>query len=32
MAPEPGAHTDEVLSSIGYDAKTIADLHAREIV
>ena len=32
MAPEPGAHTDEVLASIGYDANAIADLHAREIV
>jgi crotonobetainyl-CoA:carnitine CoA-transferase CaiB-like acyl-CoA transferase len=32
MAPEPGAHTDEVLSAMGYDAKTIAELHAREIV
>ena len=32
MAPSVGAHTDEVLSSIGYDAKTIAELHAKEIV
>jgi crotonobetainyl-CoA:carnitine CoA-transferase CaiB-like acyl-CoA transferase len=32
MAPEPGAHTDEVLVSIGYDARTIADLRTREIV
>jgi crotonobetainyl-CoA:carnitine CoA-transferase CaiB-like acyl-CoA transferase len=32
MAPDPGAHTDEVLSSIGYDAKAIADLHAKEVV
>ena len=32
MAPSVGAHTDEVLSSIGYDAKTIAELHAREVV
>jgi crotonobetainyl-CoA:carnitine CoA-transferase CaiB-like acyl-CoA transferase len=32
MAPEVGAHTDEVLSSIGYDAQAIAELHAREIV
>jgi len=32
MAPEVGAHTDEVLSSIGYDAKTIAELHAKEVV
>ena len=32
MAPSVGAHTDEVLSSIGYDAKAIAELHAKEIV
>jgi len=32
MAPEVGAHTDEVLSSIGYDAQAIAELHAREVV
>src|SRR6202008_5152219 len=32
MAPEPGAHTDEVLASIGYDANAIAELHAREVV
>ena len=32
MAPEPGAHNDEVLRSIGYDAKTIAELQAREVV
>jgi crotonobetainyl-CoA:carnitine CoA-transferase CaiB-like acyl-CoA transferase len=32
MAPEVGAHTDEVLSSIGYDAKAIAELHSKEIV
>src|ERR1700758_2179423 len=32
MAPEPGQHTDEVLASIGYDAKTIADLHAKEVI
>jgi crotonobetainyl-CoA:carnitine CoA-transferase CaiB-like acyl-CoA transferase len=32
MAPEAGAHTDEVLSSIGYDAKSIADLRAKEVV
>ncbi len=32
MAPELGAHTDEVLHSLGYDAATIADLRAREIV
>ena len=32
MAPAPGAHTDEVLSSIGYDASAIADLRAREVV
>ena len=32
MAPELGAHTDEVLASLGYDAGAIADLRAREIV
>jgi crotonobetainyl-CoA:carnitine CoA-transferase CaiB-like acyl-CoA transferase len=32
MAPELGAHTDEVLISLGYDADAIADLRAREIV
>jgi crotonobetainyl-CoA:carnitine CoA-transferase CaiB-like acyl-CoA transferase len=32
MAPELGAHTDEVLNSLGYDTAAIADLRAREIV
>jgi crotonobetainyl-CoA:carnitine CoA-transferase CaiB-like acyl-CoA transferase len=32
MAPELGAHTDEVLSSLGYDADAIAHLRAREVV
>jgi len=32
MAPELGAHTDEVLHSIGYDTEAIADLRSREIV
>jgi crotonobetainyl-CoA:carnitine CoA-transferase CaiB-like acyl-CoA transferase len=32
MARELGAHTDEVLRSIGYDEAAIADLRAREIV
>jgi crotonobetainyl-CoA:carnitine CoA-transferase CaiB-like acyl-CoA transferase len=32
MAPEAGAHTDEVLSSIGYDASAIVDLRAKEVV
>ena len=32
MAPEPGANTDEVLASIGYDARAIADLRAAEVV
>jgi crotonobetainyl-CoA:carnitine CoA-transferase CaiB-like acyl-CoA transferase len=32
MAPELGAHTDEVLRSIGYGEAAIADLRAREIV
>ncbi|MGH6715789.1 MAG: CoA transferase, partial [Bradyrhizobium sp.] len=32
MAPALAAHTDAVLSSIGYDADEIADLHARNVV
>ena len=32
MAPALGAHTDEVLSAIGYDRDTIADLRAREVI
>jgi crotonobetainyl-CoA:carnitine CoA-transferase CaiB-like acyl-CoA transferase len=32
MAPALSAHTDEVLSSLGYDANAIADLHARNVV
>jgi crotonobetainyl-CoA:carnitine CoA-transferase CaiB-like acyl-CoA transferase len=32
MAPSIGAHTDEVLGAIGYDASAIAELHAREVV
>ncbi len=32
MAPALGAHTDEVLHSLGYDAAAIADLRGREIV
>ncbi|MGC2813506.1 MAG: CoA transferase, partial [Bradyrhizobium sp.] len=32
MAPELGAHTDEVLGSLGYDAEAIADLRSRDIV
>jgi crotonobetainyl-CoA:carnitine CoA-transferase CaiB-like acyl-CoA transferase len=32
MAPELGAHTDEVLNSLGYGADAIADLRARAIV
>jgi len=32
MAPELGAHTDEVLDALGYDADAIADLRRRDIV
>ena len=32
MAPALSAHTDEVLASLGYDAKAIAELRAREVV
>src|SRR6202007_1442436 len=32
MAPQLGAHTDEVLASIGYGADAIADLRARAVV
>jgi crotonobetainyl-CoA:carnitine CoA-transferase CaiB-like acyl-CoA transferase len=32
MAPEPGAHTDEVLAELGRDAATLADLRDRAIV
>jgi crotonobetainyl-CoA:carnitine CoA-transferase CaiB-like acyl-CoA transferase len=32
MAPELGAHTDEVLTSLGYSEEAIADLRARNIV
>jgi crotonobetainyl-CoA:carnitine CoA-transferase CaiB-like acyl-CoA transferase len=32
MAPALSAHTDEVLTSLGYDADAIADLRARNIV
>jgi crotonobetainyl-CoA:carnitine CoA-transferase CaiB-like acyl-CoA transferase len=32
MAPALGAHTDEVLTSLGYDESAIAELRAREVV
>jgi crotonobetainyl-CoA:carnitine CoA-transferase CaiB-like acyl-CoA transferase len=32
MAPALGAHTEEVLGSLGYDADTIADLRTREVI
>jgi crotonobetainyl-CoA:carnitine CoA-transferase CaiB-like acyl-CoA transferase len=32
MAPQLGAHTDEVLKSLGYDDDAIADLRAREVM
>ena len=32
MAPALGAHTDEVLSSLGYDESAIAELRAKEVV
>jgi crotonobetainyl-CoA:carnitine CoA-transferase CaiB-like acyl-CoA transferase len=32
MAPALGAHTDEVLNSLGYDAAAIAELRGREII
>jgi crotonobetainyl-CoA:carnitine CoA-transferase CaiB-like acyl-CoA transferase len=31
-APTLGQHTDEILGELGYDATTIADLHARKVV
>ena len=30
--PELGQHTDEIMASIGRDAKTIADLRARGVI
>ena len=30
MAPALSAHTEEVLASLGYDAKAIAELRTRE--
>src|ERR1700741_833226 len=32
MAPSLGAHTDEVLDALGYDATAIADLRAKEVI
>src|SRR5215813_12233528 len=32
MGPDIGAHTDELLNALGYDAKAIADLRTREVV
>ena len=31
-APEAGAHTDEILQSVGYDAAAIARLRAQRVV
>ena len=31
-APLVGEHTDDVLAELGYDAETIAKMHARQIV
>ena len=30
--PEPGEHTDEILASLGYDAKAIAGLRSRGVI
>jgi len=30
--PEQGAHTDEILKGLGYDAAQIADFRARKVV
>jgi formyl-CoA transferase len=30
--PEKGEHTDDVLAALGYDASTIASLHARGVI
>jgi formyl-CoA transferase len=30
--PEPGEHTDAVLSELGYGAADIATLHAKKVV
>ncbi|HVH82453.1 MAG TPA: formyl-CoA transferase, partial [Stellaceae bacterium] len=32
IAPELGAHNEEVLSRLGYSPAQIADLHARKII
>ena len=31
-APDHGEHTDEILTSMGYDAKAVAALHANEVI